>query len=260
MGASADLFSIKPAPLRTDRAALRARRPLENICRHQAFPMSSKKRRPRYVLIALRGRIDAVFSENVGDRAAPDLMSQIRHSSSDPCVPPRSILKRHAQNEIDDRLHDERPTGGLDDGCSSIYMRPFLGTIARGTRCDQGMKSSFKTLRPRVCAFLARRRRSVSVKRMRRPPRRSFGTRSLPGDTQSRQTDGGWPTRRISRAATEEAETVVSLQRSIPADQPSCGIEQPACAFSNRVVRIFGHYGLRHAAASRSLRLRGKQS
>src|ERR1022692_1514960 len=30
----------------------------EKICRHQAFPMSSKKRRPRHVLISLRGRID----------------------------------------------------------------------------------------------------------------------------------------------------------------------------------------------------------
>jgi hypothetical protein len=35
---------------------------------------------------------------------------------------------------------------------------------------------------------------------------------------------------------------VGKLQRSIPADQPSCVIEQPACAFSDRVVRISGHY------------------
>ena len=30
----------------------------------------------------------------------------------------------------------------------------------------------------------------------------------------------------------------------MPADQPSCVIEQRACAFSDRVVRISGHYGL----------------
>jgi hypothetical protein len=77
----------------------------EKVCRHQAFPVSSEKRRPRHVLISLRGRIDPVFSKNVRDRAAPNLMSQIGHCSLDPCVPPRSILKRHAQNEIDD-LHD----------------------------------------------------------------------------------------------------------------------------------------------------------
>src|SRR5450631_781693 len=56
----------------------------EKICRHLAFPMSSKERRPRHVLISLRGRIDPVFSENVGDRAGPELMSQIGHCSLDP--------------------------------------------------------------------------------------------------------------------------------------------------------------------------------
>jgi mono/diheme cytochrome c family protein len=61
-----------------------------------------------------------VFSENAGDRAAPDLVSQIGHCSLDPCVPPRSILKRHAQNEIDDRLHDARPTGA-----STMAVVPF---------------------------------------------------------------------------------------------------------------------------------------
>src|SRR5674476_1687293 len=64
----------------------------EKISRHQAFPMSSKKPRPRHVLISLRGRIDAVFSENVGDRAAPELMSQIGHCSLDPPVPPLSLI------------------------------------------------------------------------------------------------------------------------------------------------------------------------
>jgi hypothetical protein len=33
------------------------------------------------------------------------------HQSLDPCVSPLSILKRHAQNEINDRLHVARPTG-----------------------------------------------------------------------------------------------------------------------------------------------------
>jgi hypothetical protein len=64
----------------------------EKVGRHQAFPVSSEKRRPRHVLISLRGRIDSVFSENVRDRAAPDLMPQIGHCFLDSCVPPRSIL------------------------------------------------------------------------------------------------------------------------------------------------------------------------
>jgi hypothetical protein len=43
----------------------------------------------------------------------------------------------------------------------------------------------------------------------------------------------------------------------IPADQPSCVIEQPACAFADRVARISGHYGRRAAARARQLRVEG---
>jgi hypothetical protein len=35
-----------------------------------------------------------------------------------------------------------------------------------------------------------------------------------------------------------------TLPRSIPADQPSCVTEERACAFSDRGVRISGHYAL----------------
>jgi hypothetical protein len=112
----------------------------EKICRHQAFPMSSKERRPRHVLIALRGRIDAVFSENVGDGAARNLMSQIGHCSLDPCVPPRSILKCHTQNEIDDRLHDARSTGASTMAVVPFTCDHFSVPSQEGIRCDQGMK------------------------------------------------------------------------------------------------------------------------
>src|SRR5450759_4790630 len=112
----------------------------EKICRHQAFPMSSKKPRPRHVLISLRGRIDAVFSENVGDRAAPDLRSQICHCSLDPRVPPRSILKRHAKNEIDDPLHDARPTGASRMAVVPFTCDHFSLPSQEAIRCDQGMQ------------------------------------------------------------------------------------------------------------------------
>jgi hypothetical protein len=102
--------------------------------------MSSKKRRPRHVLIALRGRINPVFSENVRDRAAPDLMPQISHGSLDPCVSPRSILKCHAQNEIDDRLHDARPTGASTMAVVPFTCDHFSGPSQEGIWCDQGMK------------------------------------------------------------------------------------------------------------------------
>src|ERR1039457_2542802 len=110
----------------------------EKICRHQAFPMSSKKRRPRHVLISLRGRIDAVFSENVGDRAAPELMSQIA-----PWIrvyPHRSILKRHAKNEIDDPLHEARPTGASRMAVVPFTCEHFSVPSQEGIRCDQGLK------------------------------------------------------------------------------------------------------------------------
>jgi hypothetical protein len=38
------------------------------------------------------------------------------------------------------------------------------------------VRRSFRTLCPRVCALLASRRRSVSVKRMRRPPKCCLST------------------------------------------------------------------------------------
>ena len=112
----------------------------EKISRHQAFPMNSKERRPRHVRISLRGRIDAVFSENVGDRAAPELMSQIAPCSLDPHVPPRSILKRHAKNEIDDRLRDARPTGASTMSVVPFTCDHFSVPSQEAIRCDQGMK------------------------------------------------------------------------------------------------------------------------
>jgi hypothetical protein len=81
-----------------------------------------------------------VFSENAGDRAAPDLVSQIGHCSLDPCVPPRSIIKRHALNEIDDRLHDARPTGASTMAVVAFTCDHFSVPSQEGIRCDQGMK------------------------------------------------------------------------------------------------------------------------
>jgi hypothetical protein len=59
--------------------------------------------------VSLRGGLDAVFMEDVGDGASSNLMSQIGERAADARVSPRAILKRHAQNEIDDRSHDARP-------------------------------------------------------------------------------------------------------------------------------------------------------
>jgi hypothetical protein len=58
----------------------------------------------------------------------------------DPCVPPRSILKRHAQNEIDDRLHDARPTGASTMAVVPFTCDHFSVPSQEGIWCDQGMK------------------------------------------------------------------------------------------------------------------------
>ena len=67
-------------------------------------------------------------------------MSQIGHRSLDPCVPPRSILKRHAKNEIDDPLHDARPTGASTMAVVAFTCDHFSLPSQEGIRCDQGMK------------------------------------------------------------------------------------------------------------------------
>src|SRR5450759_883992 len=76
--------------------------------------------------------------KNVGDRAAPDLMSQIGHCSLDPPVPPRSILKRHAKNEIDDPLHDARPTGASTMAVVPFTCDHFSVPSQEAIRWDQG--------------------------------------------------------------------------------------------------------------------------
>ena len=81
----------------------------QKVRRSQAFPVSFQKRRPSSVSIPLRGGLEAVFMEDVGNGAASHVMSQIRERAADARVSPGAILERHPQNEIDDRLHRARP-------------------------------------------------------------------------------------------------------------------------------------------------------
>jgi hypothetical protein len=48
--------------------------------------------------VSLRGGLDAVFSQDVGDGASSSLMSQIGQRAADPRVSPGGIFLRHAQN------------------------------------------------------------------------------------------------------------------------------------------------------------------
>ena len=102
--------------------------------------MSLEKRRPRGVLVSLRGGLNTGFSENISDGAASDLMSQIGESALDSRVPPRSMLKRHAQDESDDGLHDARPTGAAPVAVVPLESHPFPVPSHERIWRDQGLK------------------------------------------------------------------------------------------------------------------------
>src|ERR1017187_2477645 len=54
--------------------------------------------------------------------------------------PHRSILKRHAKNEIDDPLHEARPTGASRMAVVAFTCEHFSVPSQEGIRCDQGLK------------------------------------------------------------------------------------------------------------------------
>jgi hypothetical protein len=81
----------------------------QEVGRCQAFPVGFEKRRPSSMAVSLRSRLDAVFSEDVGDGASANLMTQISQRAADSRVSPGGIVLRHAQNEIHDCLHDAGP-------------------------------------------------------------------------------------------------------------------------------------------------------
>jgi hypothetical protein len=99
-----------------------------------------QERWPSGVRVARRGRVDPVLFENVGNRAASNLMSQIGHRALDARVSPRRILERHTHNEVDDRRHHARPTW-----TRSVTIRPLARNqmpipTQQGVRRDQSVK------------------------------------------------------------------------------------------------------------------------
>jgi hypothetical protein len=94
--------------------------------------------------------------------------AQIGQGSLNPRVSPRSIHKRHAQNEINDRLHDARPTDASQmavvppgeyheqqlkrlkrwEHCSKYSGWPtIVRNRAAGMRVLRSRRSNFRTLR-----------------------------------------------------------------------------------------------------------------
>lgn len=183
------------------------------------------------------------------DRAAPGLMPQIGHGSLDPCVSPRSILKCHAQNEIDDRPHDARPTGASTMAVVPLTCDHFSVPSQEGIWCDQGMKFG-QDLASESVRFSGEST-ALGISETNALPTQALLEYPVlfPEILDHVQLTAVDPPG-ISRAATEEAEMVGTLQRSIPTDQPTCVIERPACPFSDRVAPISGHYGERPRSRS----------
>src|SRR5258708_37087814 len=74
-----------------DRADLDA----QEVRRRQTLPVSLQKRRPSGVRVSLRSGLDPVISEDIGDGAASNLMTQVSQSAPDSRVSPRGIFKCH---------------------------------------------------------------------------------------------------------------------------------------------------------------------
>ena len=63
----------------------------EEVSRSNGFPMGGEKRAPWRPLTSLRRRLDAMFSQNIGDGAPGYRMAEIRESAANSCIPPPRI-------------------------------------------------------------------------------------------------------------------------------------------------------------------------
>jgi hypothetical protein len=113
------------------------------------------------VSVALQSRVDAAFLQNVGDRAASNLMYQIGQCALDSCIAPGRILVRHSQNKFHNCLHGARPARTAPIAMSDLRAtssRYHFNSVSGLTR----VSSSSNALRPSDRAFRAHLQRSGS--------------------------------------------------------------------------------------------------
>ena len=60
--------------------------------------------------LTLRGRLDPVLPEDVGDGPSPDAVIQIRERALNPRVAPVAVLGRHPHHQLPNLRHDRRPS------------------------------------------------------------------------------------------------------------------------------------------------------
>ena len=75
------------------------------------FPMGGEKRAPWRPLTSLRRRLDAMFSQNIGDGAPGYGMAEIREGAANACIPPPRIRLRHPYDKLANLGHDSGPSG-----------------------------------------------------------------------------------------------------------------------------------------------------
>jgi hypothetical protein len=83
----------------------------EEVRRHDAAPVRLEEHRPGRAPSSLGSRLHALALEDIGNGAAPDLMSQVIESALNTGVTPSGILQGHAHNEVTDDPHRARATG-----------------------------------------------------------------------------------------------------------------------------------------------------
>src|SRR5262249_57024612 len=66
---------------------------------------------PRWLPDAVRGRLEAVVAEDRRDRAARNLVIEVRQGTLDPRVAPGAMLLGHAHDQRSDLVHDRRASG-----------------------------------------------------------------------------------------------------------------------------------------------------
>ena len=88
-----------------DEAARRPDLDGEEIGRGEGAPMRAQEGAPRHCSSSPRGRLNSVFLEDRGDRAARDAVAEIEERPADPGTTPARVLPGHADDQASNLVH-----------------------------------------------------------------------------------------------------------------------------------------------------------
>ena len=150
----------------------------EKVRRSKHLPVQLEKLRPAHArLTALRGGLHVVTTQDIAHGDLVDVMAEVRQGTLDAPIAPGGVLLGHLDDELLDLLrHGGRPSCVRrvlpSNFCamSRLYQRMRVSGVA-------SVATSLRRFRPSGWASVARRRRSVSVRRSWRPSRWALRTR-----------------------------------------------------------------------------------